>query len=164
MDDLVLIHPDRELPERCLAQIREFAARELKLEFNQKTQLFPISQGVDYVGWRFYLTDTGKVIRRLRSSNKRRFKSRLKRFQWEYAGRRTDWEAIKRNLASYRGHLKHGHTWKLSKAVFGKFVLVRGSDGGGQAGETAEGMKGMQICQAETDNQQGIQEEEDRKQ
>ena len=64
MDDLVLIHPDRELPERCLAQIREFAARELKLEFNQKTQLFPISQGVDYVGWWFYLTDTGKEIGR----------------------------------------------------------------------------------------------------
>ena len=38
-----------------------------------------------------------------------------------------DLDAIKRSLASYRGHLMHGHTWKLSKKLFGKFVLVRPS-------------------------------------
>ena len=71
--------------------------------------------------------DTGKVIRRLRSSNKRRFKRRLKLFQRQYAAGQTDLDAIKRSLARYRGHLMHGHTWKLSKKVFGKFVLVRPS-------------------------------------
>ena len=125
MDDLVLIHPDREVLERYLTEIRDYAAKELKLEFNQKTRLFPLAQGVDYVGWRFYLTDTGKVIRRLRTGNKRRFKRRLKLFQRQYAEGRKDLDAIKRSLASYRGHLCHGHTWKLSKKVFGKFVLVR---------------------------------------
>ena len=30
------------------------------------------------------LTDTGKVIKRLRTSNKRRFKRRMKRFQKQY--------------------------------------------------------------------------------
>lgn len=127
MDDLVLLHPDKETLERCRAEIREVAGWELKLEFNQKTQIIPISQGVDYVGWHFYLTDTGKVIRRLRTGNKRRFKRRLKLFQRQYAARKTDLDAIKRSLASYRGHLMHGHTWKLSKKLFGKFVLVRPS-------------------------------------
>ena len=83
MDDLVLLHPDKEVLKKCLAELREVAAKELKLEFNQKTQIFPLSQGVDYVGWHFYLTDTGKVIRKLRTSSKKRFKRRLRYFQRE---------------------------------------------------------------------------------
>lgn len=52
-----------------------------KLELNAKTQIFPIAEGVDFLGFRFYLTDTGKVIKRLRTSNKRRWKRRLKKFK-----------------------------------------------------------------------------------
>ena len=126
MDDLVLLHPDREVLKACLSELREVAANELKLELNRKTQIFPISQGVDYVGWHFYLTDTGKVIRRLRTSSKKRLKRRLKHFQQEYAARKTEPDAIRRSLASYHGHLSHGHTWKLSNKLYEQFVLVRG--------------------------------------
>ena len=63
-------------------------AKELNLEFNQKTQIVPLSEGVDFLGFRFYLTDTGKVVRRLRTSNKRRWKRRLKKYKvskrWEW--------------------------------------------------------------------------------
>ena len=53
MDDGVLIHHDKEFLKKALA----------------KTKIFPISQGVDFLGFHFYLTDTGKVIKRLRISN-----------------------------------------------------------------------------------------------
>ena len=33
-------------------------------------------------------------------------------------------EDITRSVASYRGHLAHGHTWKLQKKVMGAFVLT----------------------------------------
>lgn len=125
MDDLILLHESKEHLQVCLAEITEVAARELKLEFNQKTQIFPVSEGVDYLGWRFYLTESGKVIRRLRTSNKRRFKRRLKAFQEKYRRGEMDLDAIRRSLASYSGHLKHGHTWKLQGKVYGSFVLTR---------------------------------------
>ena len=32
-----------------------------RLEFNQKTQIFPISQGADFLGFHYYLTDTWKL-------------------------------------------------------------------------------------------------------
>ena len=124
MDDLVLLHRDKTVLQECLKELREYAGRELKLEFNRKTQLFPLSQGVDYLGWHFYLTDTGKVIRRLRTASKRRFKRRLKLFERQNAAGETDLDAVKRSLASYRGHLIHGHTWKLRKKVLGHFVLT----------------------------------------
>lgn len=125
MDDLILLHEDKEHLKTCLAEIRAFAAEKLKLEFNEKTQIFPVSEGVDYLGWRFYLTDTGKVIRRLRTSNKRRFKRRLKAFREKYRNGEMDLDAIKRSLASYDGHLQHGHTWKLKTKVYGNFVLTK---------------------------------------
>ena len=109
----------------CLAEIRAYALETLKLEFNQKTQITPMAQGIDYVGWRFYLTDTGKIIRRLRTSAKKRYKRRLKLFQRQYAEWEIDFDRIKQSLASYRGHLKHGHTWKLCRKTLGTVVLVR---------------------------------------
>ena len=128
MDDLVLIHEDKQYLKECLNEIRGYAEETLKLEFNQKTQIFPVSQGVDYLGWHFYLTDTGKVIRRLRTSNKRRFKRRLKKFQKLYSQGDITADRIKMSLASYNGHLKHGHTWKLKQKVYGKFVLTRNNE------------------------------------
>lgn len=123
MDDLVLIHESKEYLKEVLKEITRVAEEELKIEFNEKTQIFPISQGVDYLGWHFYLTETGKVIRRLRTSNKRRFKRRLKAFKHQYAEGEADLETIQRSLVSYCGHLCHGHTYKLRCKVFGDFVL-----------------------------------------
>lgn len=33
-------------------------------------------------------------------------------------------DEIKRSLASYTGHLRHGHTYRLRKNIFSKFVLT----------------------------------------
>ncbi|MBQ7588892.1 MAG: reverse transcriptase [Lachnospiraceae bacterium] len=124
MDDLILIHEDKGYLKQVLEDIREYAADILKLEFNDKTQLFPISEGADYVGWHFYLTDTGKVVRLLRTSNKRRFKRRLKGFKKKYNRYEMTLDEIKRSLSSYNGHLKQGHTYRLRKNIYSKFVLT----------------------------------------
>ena len=124
MDDFILIHPDKAYLKSCLEEIRR-AAAELSLELNEKTQIFPLSQGVDYVGFRFYLTETGKVVRRLRSSNKRRFKRRLQHFRRAYAAGEIGTEEINRSLASYMGHLSHGNTWHMRKRALSHFVLRR---------------------------------------
>lgn len=128
MDDLILLHEDKEHLKACLAEIKRYADEKLKLEFNEKTQIFPVSCGIDYLGWRFYLTETGKVIKRLRTFGKRRFKRRLKLFKALYASGQKDLESIKRSLVSYNGHLKHGHTWKLRAKIYRDFVLVRNSE------------------------------------
>lgn len=68
MDDGILNREDKEYLKQCLDKMEKYIRMELKLSFNEKTQIFPISQGADYLGFRFYLTDTGKVIKRLRTS------------------------------------------------------------------------------------------------
>lgn len=130
MDDCVLIHPDKEHLKHCLREMTRLVEEDLKLKFNQKTQIFPIGEGVDYLGFRFYLTDTGKVIRKLRQSSKVRFEKRLKFIQKGYYKGTMELDDIKRTLASYNGHLAHGNTWGLKKSVYGKFVLKRNWESG----------------------------------
>lgn len=127
MDGFLLIHPDKAYLQHCLDEIRKLCT-ELKLELNEKTHIFPLSQGVDYLGFHFYLTDTGKVVRRLRSSNKRRYKRKLKAFRHLYAKGGIELDAIDRSLASLWGHLGHGHTWKMQKRTLSHFVLTRSSE------------------------------------
>lgn len=121
----MLIHESKDYLRKCLKEIREVAKHERELVFNDKTQIFPLSQGVDYLGWHFYLTDTGKVIRKLRTSNKRRIKRRYRKLVKQYeAGEKTP-EDIRQSLVSYIGHLKHGHTNALRKNLNLKLVLKR---------------------------------------
>ena len=79
---------------------------------------------MDFLGFRFYLTETGKVIRRLRTSSKRRWKRRMKKFQEDYRNGDVTLDEVKQSLASYLGHLSHGHTYRLREKVLGRFVLT----------------------------------------
>ena len=119
MDDMVLVHPSKEYLARCLEELRAFAREELKLEFNEKTQLAPLAQGVDYLGWHFYLTETGRVVQRLRPSNKRRLKRRLRKLENQLATGEIAAEQKRRSLAGIDGHLRQGDTGSLRRRLLG---------------------------------------------
>ena len=125
MDDCVLVHHDKEYLRECLALLRSYAENELFLTFNEKTEIFPLKNGVDYLGWHFYLTDSGKVIRKVRESTKMKYKRKLKYFREAYSRGDIELEEIQQVLSSYHAHLAHGHTYKLRRKVLGKFVLGR---------------------------------------
>lgn len=64
MDDFILVHEDKEYLRQCKKEIeaRLFA---LGLQFNDKTTLYPLRQGVKLLQWRFIVTDTGAIIRKM---------------------------------------------------------------------------------------------------
>lgn len=127
MDDMVLVHPDREFLKECRDRIREFCETDLKLELNDKTQLFPLRHGVDWLGWHFYVSATGKVVRKLRNTSKKRLKRRMKGLQKRFASGGLSVSEIRQRLASTTGHLLHGHTWRLRTKVYGLTGFVRKS-------------------------------------
>ena len=127
MDDCVLIHEDKEYLKHCLEIMQAYVETKLKLSFNEKTKIFPIKNGVDYLGWHFYMTDTGKIIRKVKQSTKVKYKRRLRYFQKAYAEGKINYDEIKQALSSYRSHLSFGHTYRLQKKVLGSFVLRRKS-------------------------------------
>ena len=60
MDDLLLIHDDREYLLYCWKEI-EKQLNAIGLKLNRKTTMYPIKQGVKMLKWRFYYTETGKI-------------------------------------------------------------------------------------------------------
>ena len=64
IDDFVLVHESKDVLRECLVSIQAHCAT-LGLELNEKAQIFPIKNGVDYFGWRHYLTSAGRVVRKL---------------------------------------------------------------------------------------------------
>lgn len=125
MDDCILIHESKDYLKNCLNRMEEVLSEELYLEFNKKTQIFPIKNGVDFLGFHFYLTETGKVIRKLRQSTKKKYKKRMKKMKEDYNNGLIEYEKIEKTLPGFNGHLSRGHTYRLKKAVLRDFVLIK---------------------------------------
>ncbi len=123
MDDCVLIHQDKEHLKHCLAQMRDYAKSELKLDFNEKTSIFPIKNGVDYLGWHIYLAESGKIIRKVKQQTKYKYKRKLKYFEKAYSNHSIKLLKISRVLSSYKAHLSYGNTYRLQKKILANFVL-----------------------------------------
>ncbi len=78
MDDFILIHSNKDYLRYCLKEIDNFCKENLKVELNAKTQIGKVKNGIDFLGFRLILTETGKVVKKLRGSSKIRFKRYLK--------------------------------------------------------------------------------------
>ena len=63
MDDFFLIHPDKDYLIYCLEEIKKFLVP-LGLELNHKNGRVPADPGIDFLGFRTYMTDSGKVVRK----------------------------------------------------------------------------------------------------
>jgi len=126
MDDFVLLHHDKEYLRNCLDEIRKVCKSDLKLELNDKTQIFPLKNGVDFLGWHFYLTDSGKVIRKLRNSKKKNLKKRLKQLAQDYHDWKIDLNMVRRSIISTYGHLVHGNTYRLRTKLARETVYTHG--------------------------------------
>ena len=127
MDDCVLIHRDKNYLKYCKSELENYLENELHLSFNEKTQIFPLKNGVDYLGFHTYLTESGKVIRKLRQQTKKRYKRKLKFMQSAYASDNIELEEIKQVLASFHAHLSFGHSYKLEHNTLSNFVLTKTS-------------------------------------
>ena len=116
MDDFFLIHPDKEYLQFCLREIKAYMAS-LGLELNEKTQIFPLQNGIDFLGFHTYLTDSGKVIRKLRHSSVKRMRSKLRRWERDYPTGQVTREEILQSWQAWDAHAAHGNTWLLRQQV-----------------------------------------------
>lgn len=78
MDDMILVHRDKEYLRYCLNEIERICKEKLNLSLNHKTQIGKVKNGIDFLGYRHILNENGSITRRLRSSAKKRLKKHLK--------------------------------------------------------------------------------------
>ena len=78
MDDMILIHRDKNYLKHCLKEIEKICNEKLKLSLNSKTQIGMVKNGIDFLGYRHILNDNGAIIRKLRGTAKKRLRKHLK--------------------------------------------------------------------------------------
>jgi len=114
MDDFYLIHEDKKYLQYCLKELRKFLG-DLKLELNNKTAIFPLKNGIDFLGFHTYLTETGKVIMKLRRSSIKRMNKRIKIWAKLYPEGKITKEEIIQSFKAWNAHAAHGDTYSLRK-------------------------------------------------
>lgn len=117
MDDGYLIHSDKSYLQRCLDDIRRICG-ELGITLNaKKTQIVKLSRGITFLKTRFFLTDTGKVVRKPCREGIARMRRKLKKFKrWLLEGRFTMQE-IRTSVCSWLGHVKRCNSYKTRQSM-----------------------------------------------
>lgn len=128
MDDFVLIHHDKEYLKYCKQEIIKYLDG-LKLKLNHKSHVFPLRNGVDFLGFHIYLTESGKVIKKVRRDSKKRVKRKLKKFKEFYvSGERTK-EQIEQSYKSWVAHASHGNCYHLIRNMNNRYEKIFEGDG-----------------------------------
>jgi hypothetical protein len=126
MDDLYLIHADRDYLRRCLAEI-EKACDALGIAINRKkTRIIKLSSGVGFLKGKYRLLPSGKILRLPgRDSSKRmrrklvKFKALLKAGKMGHADLRTAYQSWRGNyMRRFNAHYRIGFMDRLYNELF----------------------------------------------
>ena len=112
--------PDKAYLHNVRRQMEEFLADRLALRTNNKTQIRPTRQGVEWVGFRVW---PSHVL--MRKSSAKRMKRRLKALQRQYAKGYIGYQEVNQSVQSYMGILMHCDSGPLREKVLGNLVFER---------------------------------------
>lgn len=120
MDDFVLLHYDKKQLHTWKSEIEGYLTDKLHLQLNLKTSVSPISQGVDFVGYRTWTTH-----RLLRKRSIIGMKRKLRKLSRLYKTNERTLADIRQVIASWLGHAKHANSYNVVKRVLGGVVFSR---------------------------------------
>ena len=120
MDDFTLIHHDKDYLRECLRQIKIWLQEREKLQLNPKTQIFSLANGVDFLGFHFYLTENNKIMMKLRKLSKKNMGRKIKMMNKASKKGKISQGMIKNKVAAWCGHAKQGNTYYLRKKLLAK--------------------------------------------
>jgi retron-type reverse transcriptase len=120
MDDFVIMHPDKTFLKELRLQIEQFLLNRLALKLNRKTAIYPYKHGVDFCGYRIWLTH---ILPRKR--NVKRARKRLKKLTKLYNAKIIKLDKFKSSLMSFIGYMKHCNGYKSLAGILKETILSR---------------------------------------
>lgn len=125
MDDVVAIVPTKEAAKETLAAFTKFLKDRLNVETNEKSQIFPLSQGVNAYGFKIRVTHI-----QLRDSSKKAMKRRIRRMDEKLRTGEITRHDVDQAVSSWLGHARHSNSYNLAKAIFKnyKYIKIEGSN------------------------------------
>ena len=112
MDDFIIVSRNKERLKGSARKVQEFLGRELSLQLNGRTQLFPVAikggRGLDFLGYRMWVDR-----RLLRKRSVRKMRSKIKKCRTGLLHP----EKLTESLISWTGHAGHADTVSLQKQI-----------------------------------------------
>lgn len=113
MDDLVLIHENRDYLLSCQEKIVAYLAS-MKFEVNpKKTKVYPLSKGIGFLGFDFKLTESGKVLMFIKPKNVKQQRKKLYRLIKKSLRGEMPKSKVDESYAAWRNHASKGNSFKL---------------------------------------------------
>ena len=110
MDDMVMIHPSKDHLKGCREAI-EAKLNAIGLELNRKTTIYPLTQGVKFLQWRFILTESGKVVMKMSSAKMGKQRRRLRKLIEKEASGEMPPGTAKNSLQAWKANADRGDTY-----------------------------------------------------
>lgn len=102
MDDFLLISDNKDHLKYCLKEITNYIENKLLLKLNNKTQIYNLSKGFNFLGYRYILKNK-KFLMLPTSKNKIKIRRKLKRLK------KTNYQKYTLTKISYRGYFMNCH-------------------------------------------------------
>lgn len=110
-DDFLLFHRDKKVLSDAVRSVKEFAWEKLRLTLS-KCDLFPMKNGVDFLGYRHF--DNYKLLRKRTA---KRVAKRLASLEARYAAGEITAEYCRSALASAKGWITWANTFNFQQKV-----------------------------------------------
>lgn len=115
MDDIYIIHEDKEYLKQLLKEIEQICD-ELGLFINaKKTQIIKLSKGFTFLKIKYSLTDTGKVVQRVSRDSVTRMRRKLKKLRIKLDQGEIGFEDVRCAYNSWRGSVAHYDSYTTLK-------------------------------------------------
>lgn len=115
MDDSVMIYHEREKLETCLEVIEgKLAEKDMKLN-KKKTRIYSLRKGILFLGFWFYLTDTGKVMVHIDPKKVKHERRKLRRMAGLVKKGEKTREQVDEHFDSWMRHASYGDSYNFQK-------------------------------------------------
>ncbi len=122
VDDMVLLHNDKQWLHEALYWCREQLGRDGLILPPDKCHVTPVHCGIDFLGYHVW-----PHYRRLRNDNGHRFARKHRRRARLYSKGRVSLLQVGAHLKSWIGHAQHAETLTLRRKLLGATLFRRGS-------------------------------------
>lgn len=117
MDDIYIIHEDKEYLKGLLNDIQGICD-ELGLFINpKKTQIVKLSHGFTFLKIKYNLTETGKVQERISKDSVTRMRRKLKKFRKLMDAGEMSFDDVRCAYASWKGGVSHYDSYNVVKSM-----------------------------------------------
>ncbi|MBQ8472828.1 MAG: hypothetical protein IJ501_04940 [Bacilli bacterium] len=117
MDDIIIMHKDKDYLYKCLDEIKSIINSDLKLEINEKkTKIVSSYEGFTFLGYKFFIRNN-KTIMKIKKDTLVKVKRRVKKIKYLYDKEYISFEKVFCSLNTYLYSFKYVSNFKVVKIV-----------------------------------------------